>query len=163
MAKITLPIRTAIAADVPAILELDQASATAAHYSKDQYLAILEPSTAPPAAAHDQEENRFALVLEEDSTVKGFLIGRFLGSEWEIENLVVREKFRKKSLGTALVNEFLNRASQNGAVNVFLEVRESNDAARRLYEKCKFEENARRKNYYRDPSEDAILYALRLR
>ena len=164
-----MPIRPAIAADVAAILALEQASATAAHYSKEKYSEIVDQGLKFFEAGGSQPggekgcQSRLALAVEEDSQMKGFLIGRCLDAEWEIENIVIAEEARKRGFGAALVGEFLKIARQQGGREVYLEVRESNAAARRLYEKCQFGETGRRKKYYRDPEEDAVLYALRLK
>ena len=58
------------------------------------------------------------------------------------------------------MSEFLNHAKRLAATAIFLEVRESNHAARALYDKFHFEQSGRRKSYYRDTDEDAILYRL---
>jgi ribosomal-protein-alanine N-acetyltransferase len=57
-----------------------------------------------------------------------------------------------------LLEKFLDFARGRSAEKVFLEVRESNLAARRLYEKLAFMETGRRKLYYQEPEEDAIVY-----
>jgi len=162
-----LLIRSAIAADIPAILALEKNSAAAAHYSEGQYGQIIEQGlsfaqTTESRSSDEKCQSRLALVVEEDSQVKGFLIGRVLGAEWEIENMVIAEQAQKQGLGTALVSEFLGLARKTGGLIVHLEVRESNLAARRLYEKCQFAETGRRRSYYRHPEEDAVLYTLRL-
>jgi len=148
------------------MLALERSSATAAHYSEEQYNQAtrqgLEPGAAGRPVCCGEGKNRLALVVEEDSQVKGFLIGRVLGDEWEIENVVVAEGARKRGLGAALVGEFVKIAREEGGRTVYLEVRESNTAARRLYERSHFVETGRRKTYYRDPEEDAILYSRRL-
>lgn len=166
---LTLPIRPAIAAEIPAILALEQASATAAHFSKEKYIEIVDQGlkffeAGRPQPGGDEKgcQSRLALVMEEDSQVKGFLIARRLDAEWEIENIVTAEGARMRGFGAALMGEFLKIARQQGGQQVYLEVRESNMAARRLYEKHQFAETGRRKNYYNDPHEDAILYALQL-
>jgi len=64
---------------------------------------------------------------------------------------------RRSGIGTRLIQEVLLRAEAGGATSVLLEVRESNFAARRLYEKLGFSEKGRRNDYYRDPQEDALL------
>ena len=56
----------------------------------------------------------------------------------------------------------LRRAQSEGATAIFLEVRESNHAARSLYEKWAFSESGRRPRYYTQPEEDAIVYRLAL-
>jgi [ribosomal protein S18]-alanine N-acetyltransferase len=63
-------------------------------------------------------------------------------------------------LGTQLLRYLLKEVRQKGAQTVFLEVRESNRAAFALYRKCGFQQSGRRKAYYRQPTEDAILYQL---
>lgn len=160
-------IRSAIAADIPAILALEKNSAAAAHYSEGQYGKIIDQGLTLAASGHrpgeeKEPQERLALIVEEGSQVRGFLIGRVLGDEWEIENVVVAEEARKRGFGAALVGEFLKWVRELGGLKVYLEVRESNAAARRLYEKCQFAETGRRKEYYRYPEEDAVLYALRL-
>jgi ribosomal-protein-alanine N-acetyltransferase len=60
-------------------------------------------------------------------------------------------------LGTRLLGEFLDLARAKGAQTAFLEVRRSNRAARALYEKWSFTEIGHRRNYYKDPVEDAIV------
>ncbi len=102
---------------------------------------------------------RLALVLEEAEVV-AFIVARGVGSEWEIENLAVAGRVQRRGLGSRLLGEFLNRLRARGPESVFLEVRESNQAARALYEKWAFVESGRRKAYYRDPAEDAVQYRL---
>jgi len=70
---------------------------------------------------------------------------------------------RGNGVGTALLMEMLSRAQKSESYSVFLEVRESNSAARALYAKVGFEESGRRKDYYSHPGEDAILYSKTLR
>lgn len=142
-------IRRAILADVPAILTLEKRAATAAHWSVQQYeTAILGEAPA-----------RVVLIVEDQGTgLQGFIVGKFLQQEWEIENMAIAAHVQRRGLGSRLLREFLDLARGQGAQAVFLEVRESNAAARRLYEKCAFVESGRRKVYYREPDEDAIVY-----
>ncbi len=142
-------IRRAILADVPAILTLEKRAATAAHWSVQQYeTAILGEAPA-----------RVVLIVEDQGTgLQGFIVGKFLQQEWEIENMAIAAHVQRRGLGSRLLGEFLDLARSQGAQAVFLEVRESNLAARRLYEKCAFVESGRRKVYYREPDEDAIVY-----
>jgi len=101
------------------------------------------------------------LVAENDHNdveVVGFLIARCLASECEIENIVVDDRHKHRGIGTALVRRLLSEAEAAGATSIILEVRESNLPARRLYESIGFTSEGRRKSYYPDPIEDAILY-----
>jgi ribosomal-protein-alanine N-acetyltransferase len=99
-------------------------------------------------------------VIEEESRVQGFLVAHGLDKEWEIENIAISGAARRRGLGARLLGEFLDQARGQRAEAVFLEVRESNQAARALYEKWAFEESGRRAQYYREPEEDAIVYRL---
>ena len=145
-----LSIRSAASADLPAMMSLEKHAATAAHWTAQQYEALFR--------AHSPE--RTALIIEDESGLQGFVIARVVGREWEIENIAVAGPARRRGLGTRLLGELLDRARGRGADAVFLEVRESNRAARALYEKWAFLESGRRPRYYKNPEEDAILYRL---
>ena len=96
---------------------------------------------------------------EKVPAVVGFLIALHAGPEWELENIVVAEEFRGKGVGKQLMHKLFTQAQEANSNLVFLEVRESNTAARRFYEKLGFRETGRRKSYYSNPYEDAILYS----
>lgn len=100
---------------------------------------------------------------DEKPTVLGFLVARQVAGEWELENIVVAEEFRGKGVGTQLLRELLTQAQKGNSDSVFLEVRESNAPARHFYQKLGFRETGRRKAYYSNPAEDAILYGRTLR
>ena len=142
-------IRCATLEDIPQIQVLEAQSSTAAHWNAAQYDALFAKD-AP---------RRIALVAQDDlHHLIGFLIARSLAGEWEIENIVVDERHKKRGIGTTLVRRLLSEALAAGATSAILEVRESNAPARRLYEKTGFTSQGRRNSYYRDPVEDAILY-----
>ena len=143
-------IRPATLDDVPTLIALEKHAVTAAHWSPEQYRAIFSTGGTP----------RLALVLEDANAIQGFLIARATGLEWELENIAIAGPARRRGLGTRLLGEFLNTARARGATSVFLEVRESNSAARRLYEKWAFCDSGRRPAYYLDPVESAVTYRL---
>jgi ribosomal-protein-alanine acetyltransferase len=148
--SVMLSIRPATVADLPAMMSLEKRAATAAHWSAEQYEAMFRASSS----------GRVAMVIQEESSLHGFVIAREVSAEWEIENIAIAGSARRRGLGTRLLGELLDLARARGAVAVFLEVRESNHAARALYEKWAFLESGRRRRYYKDPEEDAILYRL---
>ncbi|HEX4561908.1 MAG TPA: ribosomal protein S18-alanine N-acetyltransferase, partial [Gemmatimonadales bacterium] len=92
-----------------------------------------------------------------DDRVAGYLVARQMADEGEILNIGVDPKSRRCGVGRILVSAGLSRLHALGARQVFLEVRESNVAARALYERFAFTEVSRRAKYYRRPVEDAIL------
>ena len=137
-------VRQARREDLARMLEIAKHAVTAAQWSGAQYEQVFTPG-------------RLALVIEEESRVMGFLVGRAAADEWELESIAVAGPARRRGLGTHLVGEFLHQVRSSGGREVFLEVRESNRAARLLYEKWAFIEAGRRKNYYREPDEDALI------
>jgi ribosomal-protein-alanine N-acetyltransferase len=146
-----MTIRPAKPADIPAMMRLVRHSATAAHWSSEQYERVFGGDS----------PRREAWVIEEN-VLQGFLVAHEVAGEWEIENIAVAGPARRRGLGTRLLGEFLRRAQSEGATAIFLEVRESNHAARSLYEKWAFAESGRRPGYYTQPEEDAIVYRLAL-
>lgn len=141
-------VRAATTDDIPVLMSLEQGSRTAASWQEAQYRAALEGKAGP---------ERVSLVIE-DEKVLGFIVARVLGDEWEIENVVVAEAAQRRGLGSRLVKELLDLARIRSAGSIFLEVRKSNHAAQRLYEKWGFSQSGRRKGYYADPPEDALLF-----
>lgn len=141
-------IRLATPADIPVMMRLTDHSATAAHWSRDKYDQIF---------AQDVPQ-RLAMIVQDSQGLQGFLIAKGILDEWEIENIAIAGPIRRRGLGTRLLGEFLDHARARGARAIFLEVRESNRAARALYEKWSFDESGRRPGYYSNPVEDAIIY-----
>ena len=139
-------VRAAAAEDIPRLVEIAKEAGTAAQWKPEEYEKIF---------ATNGITHRAALVAEKDGRVAGFVIGHQIREEWEIENVAVAPEARRLGLGEALLREFLHMAGGRGCHTIFLEVRESNLAARALYEKCGFLESGRRKMYYADPPEDA--------
>lgn len=92
-----------------------------------------------------------------DDTVFGYISGSFFAPEAEIFRVATALSHRKKKIGSALVSEFISRLSTLGCTKLFLEVRASNAPALALYSSFGFSECGRRKNYYKNPTEDAIL------
>lgn len=88
----------------------------------------------------------------------GFLCGSVLLDEGELELLAVAEPFRRQGAARALTRSFLSQCASRGAELIRLEVRASNAGAARLYESLGFRQTGIRKNYYRLPPEDALLY-----
>jgi len=152
-------------------MDLERVCATAAHWTEQQYRQMLQPGRGDP--------QRLVLVAEgvpevlskpggrahsdAGACVCGFLVARHLALDWELENIVVAPTARRMGLGNRLLDALFAAARETNSEAVFLEVRESNAAARALYGKAGFEPTARRRSYYANPQEDAILYRKSLR
>jgi ribosomal-protein-alanine N-acetyltransferase len=158
-------IRLATSADIPAMIALDRACITAAHWTEEQYLdafdrsgverLVLAAETLPSAAS--DEANAEATGIEARS-LQGFMVAQHVAAEWELENIVVAPSARRQGLGQKLLDALLAAARETSSSSVFLEVRESNASARSFYEKAGFKQTGRRKSYYADPAEDAVVY-----
>jgi [ribosomal protein S18]-alanine N-acetyltransferase len=158
-------LRPATAADVPLLVALERASSTAPHWTEAQYRRAIQPGGGDPERLVLVAEGPSPAASEElqsASGILGFLVALHLAREWELENIVVAPAARGKGLGRRLLHALLVAAHKTGSQSVFLEVRESNFAARKLYETAGFAQTGRRKAYYSDPSEDAILYHLQI-
>jgi [ribosomal protein S18]-alanine N-acetyltransferase len=143
-------IRSASLNDLPAMLAIEQQAANAAHWTSEQYNMLLKDGVILVAEVVDEEAARIC----------GFICAKPIAGEWEIENVVVAAKFLRHGIASELLLELIRRASSEETSAVLLEVRESNLAARRLYEKHGFRKVGRRTSYYKNPPDDAILYAL---
>jgi ribosomal-protein-alanine N-acetyltransferase len=88
------------------------------------------------------------LAREAGSTPIGYVLGWGVGEEAEFARVGVLQQWRGQGIGAHLTRAILKEFRARGARLVFLEVRESNIAARRLYESCGFVEVGRRRNYY---------------
>ena len=102
------------------------------------------------------------LVAERAGRLVGY--AGFYGSfeEGDITNVAVEVHFRRQKIGLALVEAIKRAAASRGTARIFLEVRASNEAAQRLYCRAGFEACGRRKNFYRQPVEDAILMCVNI-
>jgi ribosomal-protein-alanine N-acetyltransferase len=145
-------VRAAQSRDLRTLMEIARHTPTAALWTDPQYSAL---------CSSEAGGERLCLVVSDEKQVHGFLVAKAVtrqGDEWEIENIAVSGPARRRGLGLRLLGESLNRMRDRGGKQVFLEVRESNQAARKLYEKCAFMEVGQRKNYYQNPTEDALIF-----
>lgn len=126
-------IRAGVAGDLERVEAIQQASPEASQWTVSDYLYY-----------------SFS-VAEIDGAVAGFAVWRGVDvDEWELLNIAVDPAFRGRGVGRALIDAL-------PAGRVFLEVRESNAGARRLYEQCGFVAIGKRRRYYQHPAEDGIV------
>ena len=134
-------IRAASTADLDAIARIESAS-------------FADPWPRRAFQAHLRD---VFLVAESARDVAGYVVARLMGDEAEILNVAVRPDARGGGIGRALLDGVLDGLKELQAAAVFLEVRVSNAAARRLYEIAGFTEVGRRRGYYSAPVEDALI------
>ncbi len=95
-------------------------------------------------------------VAELNGNIIGYVCASFVLDEGHILDIAVNSLYRKKGIATVLVNDVLSNLRKFGIKRIFLEVRVSNRSALSFYEKIGFESIGSRKDYYRDPVEDAV-------
>lgn len=96
-------------------------------------------------------------VAEIDGIVSGYAIARIVAKQGEIANIAVDPAHQRSGLGGKLLDAAMVAADAAECEAVWLEVRVSNEPARRLYESRGFEPIGRRRGYYRTPVEDALV------
>jgi len=133
-------IRPAATEDLPEIGRVQCAAETASQWNPADYLA--------------QE----CVVASRGGRVAGFIVVRVISpDETEILNVAVAPEFRRQGIAGRLVQYVL----ETHPGNVYLEVRQSNLAALKLYESRGFHQISRREKYYSDPAEAAIVMKFR--
>jgi ribosomal-protein-alanine N-acetyltransferase len=132
-------------ADVPQVAAIDRASFPLP-WSEASFRSDLDRN---PAAR--------LIVAAEGERIVGYAGFWLVVDEAHLSTLAVHPEWRRQGLGDRLLREAMRDAAANGAEMMTLEVRPSNRAARRLYEKHGFQEVGRRPRYYKDNLEDAIL------
>lgn len=97
-----------------------------------------------------------------DDPVAAYAVLWCIDDQGELANIAVREERRGLGIGTLLLDHVLSVARGRGVRSLYLEVRESNESAARLYARRGFEEIGRRRDYYERPREDARVLLKRL-
>ena len=112
----------------------------------------------------EELKHRFSvpLVVKSGPTIAGYMCLWHIDDQMEIANFAVSPDFRGRGIGRKMMEEVLRVAEERSCTNLILSVRESNLPAIRLYTSHGFVEIHRRKGYYREPAEDAIIMAKKL-
>lgn len=97
-------------------------------------------------------------ILKEEGEAVGYVLGTALAGEGELMRIGILPQNRRRGYGATLVSALIELWKTEGIERAFLEVRESNLPARRLYESMGFSPAGFRPNYYDHPREDAVIY-----
>ncbi|GAB7022844.1 ribosomal protein S18-alanine N-acetyltransferase [Salidesulfovibrio brasiliensis] len=142
-------IRRAESRDIPEIVLLEKVCFKAS-WSKEQYLAGMDSGALR------------VMLAEDSSRICGYLAYTVIAGEMEILNVAVPPERRRAGIGKALLAAVLDEGTREDVMECFLDVRASNAPAIGLYGKFGFERIGRRKRYYPDNREDALLFRLNL-
>lgn len=107
-------------------------------------------------------DNVEMMVMERAQVVVGYGVLWCIHDHGELANIAVDESLRGRGLGSRLLDALLAVAVDRGVRNLYLEVRESNERASKLYARRGFQEVGRRRDYYESPKEDARVLMRRL-
>ncbi len=141
---VPVAVRAASLDDVPAIHALETQS-------------FSDPWTAASFRAMIAQPQVLATVADDAGVVVGYCIAWAIGDEAELVNLCVAADHRGRGVGALLLDDLMATLERKGGVTVYLEVRDSNEAAQALYRGRGFVAAGRRKGYYRRPVEDAVI------
>ena len=120
-------------------------------------LCFSDPWSERSIASELDNKLAFWLVATEGETVAGYIGSQTVMEETDMMNVAVHPDFRRQGIAEALVSGLVEHLKAMGSHCLTLEVRASNAPAIALYEKLGFAEIGRRKNYYRNPREDALI------
>jgi [ribosomal protein S18]-alanine N-acetyltransferase len=137
-------LRQARATDLTAILEIE-------------HRVFSDPWSPESFAPEFSDQYSWFCVAEIDGVLAGYVIARIVARQGEIANIAVDPVRQGLGLGGKLLDAAVDAAESAECEAVWLEVRVSNDAARRLYESRGFAPIGRRRRYYRTPVEDALV------
>ena len=105
----------------------------------------------------NRSTSRLYVLRTSAQNVAGYCAAWFVLDEIHVNNIAVRPELRGRGFGSALLAHVLEEGRKAGARRSTLEVRRSNDEARRLYERFGFRVAGVRRDYYTDPIEDALV------
>ncbi len=143
-------IRLATLDDLDGILHMAGETRGAPAWTDQQYAEIL-------AVVGERSTSRVVYVAVSSLQICGFCVASLAADQAELESVVVSAAQRRQGIGRGLCLQALAWASEVGAQQLWLEVRESNAAARALYQTIGFVVTGKRRSYYRHPDEDALL------
>lgn len=130
--------------DIPEILNIERASFTTP-WSEASFFSEI------------QSKNSIAKIAELNGVVVAYICIKHIEDECHILNLAVHPDYRRCGIAKALLSNIIQELSEEECKFFYLEVRASNYAARRLYEKFGFKTVGIRKRYYINPTEDAVI------
>ena len=125
--------------------------------AKIEQLCFNDPWSENSIASELNNRLSLWLVAVEDEHVIGYVGSQTVIGETDMMNIAVHPDHRKKGIGTTLILELIDALKTRGSHSLMLEVRSSNSSAISVYKNLGFLEVGRRKNYYRNPKEDALI------
>lgn len=120
-------------------------------------LCFNDPWSLSSIASELNNRLSFWLVAMEDERVVGYVGSQTVLGETDMMNIAIHPEYRKRGIAIELISNLMRELAEQGSHSLMLEVRASNEPAKSLYGKLGFEAVGTRKNYYRNPKEDALI------
>jgi ribosomal-protein-alanine acetyltransferase len=147
--KDAVRVRPMVAADISPVMDIANSLPDAPHWEAEVYGEMVDPARKPA---------RICLVAEDsDRLLMGFGVAVLVPPQAELEAIAVGEERQRRGIAGKLFSELLTELRRFDITEVILEVRESNRIAQAFYRASGFVEAGRRRDYYADPQEDALL------
>lgn len=144
--------------DLLAVVEIEEACGLS-QWGWHAYHAELERPEAIMLVARPRHDAPY----DAAPPIIGYIAARIdAAGELHINNIGVRATARRRGVGSALLGTALKFGARNGAREALLEVRAANHVAQSLYRRHGFQNVGRRRDYYREPTDDAILMRIHL-
>ena len=142
--QIDVHIRWMIRRDMPEVLEIEKSSFEFP-WSEEDFIRCL------------RQRNCIGMVAEYDECVVGFMIYELHKNQLHVLNFAVRPDFRRRAVGTQMVDKLIGKLSQQRRNRVVLEIRETNLAAQLFFRRADFRAVSVLRDYYDDSTEDAYV------
>ena len=120
-------------------------------------LCFSDPWSEKSVASELNNPLAFWLVADDNGRVAGYIGSQTVVGESDMMNVAVHPDYRQQGIATGLIVGQVEQLRKLESHSLTLEVRASNEPAKRLYEKLGFQQVGCRKNYYRNPREDALI------
>jgi ribosomal-protein-alanine acetyltransferase len=147
--KEVVRIRAMVPADIPLVMAIADSLPDAPHWRHEIYQDMVDSAREPA---------RICLVAEDfDQRLTGFGVMAPIPPQAELEAIAVTGECQRQGIAKNLLADLLTELKRFHITEVILEVRESNEAAHAFYRAAGFVESGRRRGYYADPPEDALL------
>ncbi len=134
--------------DLPAVIEIERASFSTPWSETSFFNEMKNPRS-------------FLKVAKKGEKVVGYACAGWIIDEGHVLDVAVHPHYRRLGIASTLVSSVIERLREEGCRFVFLEVRDSNEPAKKMYAKFGFELLGTRKNYYASPVEDAVIMVLK--
>lgn len=144
-----MTVREMLVEDLPKVMEIEEELFGGEAWTEEGFFAFLTKS------------NALFLVVEEKEKILGYCGLLMVLDEGDITNVAVRKERQREGIGHFLVDSLIRLAAELGVTTIHLEVRAGNKTAIRLYERMNFVRDGLRRNYYTNPTEDAVLMTRR--